>query len=266
MRAGLALLTVLAAPVLAWAGCSRPLQAPVSALGLSVTVHDNTVGGFYPALLQSLGEREGCEFVFTAVPRARQEALFANGRADLLVPASRTPRRDRNGYFIPLTASRAAIVSVNHTRPAIRSLKELRERKELRVALVRGFDYGEAYQELIKDLSAQGRVFFETDPVSVARLLHAGIVDLTVITPATLGGSIMNDTRVDGMLDKLRIELVDDLPWGESGIYVSKTNVTAADRATLERMLGAAVRSGAVFEGLRKQYPPALIEGTLRSK
>ena len=266
MKLRLALLFVLAAPALAQAGCSRAFSAPVSPLGMSVVVNHGAITGAYPALLRALGEKNGCEFKFTPVPRARQEAMFEAGRADLLIPASRTPRRDRFGYFIPLIASRAAILSVDHERAPLRSFDELLVRKDLRVALVRGFDYGENYQALVKQLTAQGRVFFEPDALGVARLLNAGFADVSVITPATLGGAILTDSRVEAMLDKLRIELVEDLPWGESGIYVSKSAVSAKDRAILEHMVNSAVKSGVVWENVRKQYPPALIEGTMRSR
>jgi polar amino acid transport system substrate-binding protein len=266
MKLRLAFLLVLAAPALAQAGCSRPFNAPVSPLGMSVIIEKGAVAGTYPTLLRAMGERNGCEFKFTPVPRARQEAMFETGRADLLVPASRTPRRDRFGYFIPLIASRAAILSIDHERAPLHSFDELLERKNLRVALVRGFDYGENYQTLVKKLTAQGRVFFEPDALGVARLLDAGFADVTVLTPATLGGAILTNTRVEAMLAKLRIELVEDLPWGESGIYVSKSAVSSKDRAILEHMLNGAVKSGVVWESVRKQYPPTLIEGTMRSR
>jgi polar amino acid transport system substrate-binding protein len=266
MKLGSALLLLLAIPALAHGGCSRPLTAPVSPLGMSVIVRGQNVSGTYPTLFHDLGQRDGCEIRFTPVPRARQEALFETGRADLLIPASRTPRRDKFGYFIPLVASRAAIVSIDHARAPLRSFNDLLERKELRVALVRGFDYGDNYQALVKKLSEQGRVFFETDAIGVARLLNAGFADVSVLTPATIGGAILNDQRVTPMIDKLRIELVDDLPWGESGIYVSKTAVPAKDRAILEHMISSAVKSGLVWESVRKPYPPTLIEGTMHSR
>jgi polar amino acid transport system substrate-binding protein len=266
MMRRLALFLALAVPVLAQAACTRPFNVPLAPLGMSVVINGDQIGGAYPNMLRALGEQEGCEFKFSPVPRARLEALFETGRADLLVPASRTPRRDRYGYFIPLIASRAAIISVDHQRAPLRSFDDLLERKELRVALVRGFDYGENYQALIKKLSARGRVFFEPDALSVARLLQAGYADVSVITPATIGGAILTDSRVASLIDKLRIELVDDLPWGESGIYVSRTAVTAKDRAILEHIITNAVKSGVVWENVRKQYPPALIEGTMRPR
>jgi polar amino acid transport system substrate-binding protein len=264
MKRALVLALALGLPALAWGACSRVLQAPVSALGLSITITGQAVGGYYPELFRSLGEKSDCFIKFSAVPRARQEALFENGKSDLLVTASKTPRRDRLGYFIPLISVRAALLSVDPEHAPVRSMAELLERKELRVALVRGFDYGEQYQALVQELVAQGRVFIETDVLSVARLLNAGFADVTIMPPATLAGGLPRDPRVQSIMDKLRVELLEDLPWRESGIYVSKTTVRAGDRAQLEHMFNAAVKSGAVWDVVRKHYPPALVEGTLR--
>jgi polar amino acid transport system substrate-binding protein len=262
----IALLLTLAMPALAWGACSRVLNAPVSALGMSIIVSGQTVGGFYPELFRTLGEKSDCHIKFTAVPRARQEALFEGGKADLLVTATKSPRRDKLGYFIPLLGVRAALISVDPHHAPVKSMAELGERKDLRVALVRGFDYGAQYQALARDLVNQGRVFFETDVVSVARLLNAGIADVTIMPPATMAGGLLTDPRVHDMTDKLRIELLDDLPWSESGVYVSHTTVRASDRVQLERMFRNAVKAGLIWDGVKKQYPPALIEGTLRQR
>jgi polar amino acid transport system substrate-binding protein len=125
---------------------------PVSANGASVIVDGLTVKGIYPDLLRAIGPKAGCQFAFTVVPRARQVAMFSAGTADVLVPASRTPGRDKFGTFIPMINHRAMLISVNNGRTPITSAQDLLARKDLRVAVVRGFDYGEAYTALIDEL------------------------------------------------------------------------------------------------------------------
>lgn len=264
MTSRLALLAVLALPTLAWGACTRVMQAPVAQLGQSVVLNGQAVSGVLPELLRSLGAKAGCQIQFTAVPRARQEALFESGKSDLLVTALHTPRRDKVGYFVPVSGVRPALLSFATNRAPVRSMAELAKRKELRVALVRGYDYGEDYQAIARSLKAQGRLYYEADVVAVARLLNAGIADVTIMTPATMAGGMMQDDRVKPLLDKLKIELLEDLPWSQSGIYISKTTVRASDRAQLEFMINSGVRAGLFWEDLKKQYPPALIEGTLR--
>lgn len=256
---------VLAA--LAWgpaaAQCSRALQVPVAPLGLSVTVSDDGIGGVYPEILRGMA---GCEVVFTVVPRARQEAMFEAGRSDLLVPASKTPRRDEWGHFVPLIQARATLVSLAGERAPLRSLQELRERRELRVAVVRGFDYGEAYQALLTDLRAQGRLATEADATSVGRLLAAGMADLTIMAPSILIGALHGDARVRPLLERLRVEPVEELPWTDSGLYVSRSAVSEADRLALSAALDRSARGGAVWRAFLRHYPPGSLSESIRPR
>ncbi|MFO1250821.1 MAG: hypothetical protein U1E77_06685 [Inhella sp.] len=104
------------------------------------------ISGAYPLLLQQLAT-QGCRFVFQPVPRAPPERLFETGAADLIVPATHSERRDAYGEFVPLILSRPAAVSLQSRRaPQLHSTAELLARKELRVVVVRGFDFGAPYQ------------------------------------------------------------------------------------------------------------------------
>eukprot|EP01137_Pigoraptor_chileana_P009308 Opistho-2@57344 len=213
-------LTLLLAATPARAQCSRALNVPVAPIGLSVTTVGEAVGGVYPELLRGLAGKDGCNMNFTVVPRARLELMFESGRADLLVPATRTPRRDEHGVFVPMVSSRALLISLlSDTRPPVQSLGELLEqRRELRVVVVRGFDYGDAYQALVRELGQQGRLLQAADPISVARMLNSGMADLTIMASTIMTGALQGDARVRFMLDRLRYEPVEELPWGESGI------------------------------------------------
>ncbi|MES2152034.1 MAG: hypothetical protein V4508_19830 [Pseudomonadota bacterium] len=262
----LALAALLCAPAWARAGCKRPFNVPVSATGRSVIINGDAVSGIYPELLRSLSGKGGCEFKFSVVPRARQEALFEAGKADLLVPATRSPRRDQLGFFVPLIGSRPTAISVNPALPPLRSIAELMERRELRVALVRGFDYGDAYQAMARELGTQGRLLWEADPTGVARLLNANFADLTVMSPNILAGAVMGDPRVEALGARLRIEALEELPWTEAGVYVSRSSVSAGERAALEHLLGAAAKSGAVYDSFKRYYPPEILNGTIRQR
>jgi polar amino acid transport system substrate-binding protein len=248
------------------AACERPFSVPVAPTGLSVTVHGETVGGIYPDLLRGVSAKSDCKFTFSVVPRARQEAMFEAGKSHLLLPAVRTPRRDQHGYFVPVIGTRATLLSVDGQRAPVRSIRELLARKELRVVLVRGFDYGTAYLDMVSQLSAQGRLLLEKDGAAVARVLDAGFADVTLMAPTVFASAIADDKRFAWMVPKLRIEPLDELPWGESGIYISKQTVSADDRAALQNLLTGAVKSGAVYESLKRHYPPAVLAGGVRQR
>lgn len=246
--------------------CSRSINVPVSVTGQSVTAAGDHVGGVYPEILRGLALKEDCNFVFSLVPRARLEMLFESGQADLLLPANRTARRDELGVFIPLIYNRATLVSLQSARPAVRSGRELLERRELRVTLVRGYDFGEGYQALVGELLKQGRVSLEADPVSVARLLKAGASDLTIMTPSILAGAILDDARVMDVTDKLRIEPIEELPWRDAGVYVSRKSLSAEDRQALQDMLERVARSGDIWKGFQRYYTPEVLKDSIRPR
>ena len=256
----------LALPSLAGAQCSRDIQVPVSAIGASVVINGASIGGIYPDLLRSMGAKLGCNFIFTAVPRARLEAMFEAGKADMLIPASSTPRRDQHGLFIPLMGNRPLLISLQSARAPVNTMQELIERRELRVALVRGYDYGVSYQALAKELSSQGRLFYEVDALSVARLMQSGFIDATIMSPTILAGVAQNDARVYGLADRLRLEALPELPWGMSGVYLSRKSLTAEDQATLRELLEKAGRSGTLMEGFQRHHRQELLSLSIRPR
>ncbi|MBV6322548.1 substrate-binding periplasmic protein [Duganella violaceipulchra] len=247
------------------AECSRDIAVPVSASGASVQVEGANIGGIYPDLLRAMGAKNGCNFVFTLVPRARQVAMYKDGKADLLVPASRTPSRDLLGTFVPMIGHRAMLISVAGQRAPITSAKNLLERRELRVAVVRGFDYGEQYTALVNELAKQGRLFTEVDVVAVARLLNAGSADVTIMGPTLMAGAIRRDQRVNGMQEKLRMEPIPELPWHESGAYVSRA-LKPQDQRVLVDMLEKIGRSNQVMDGYRSYFHSDVLTDSVRPR
>ncbi len=249
------------------AGCSHPIQLPVAPIGLSVfEAPDKSISGVYPDILRSVSGKEGCEFVFSMVPRARLEALFEAGRVEMLVPASRSNARDALGVFVPMVQSRATILSLASDRIKLGSAQELINRRELKVGLVRGFDFGPAYLALVKELSAQGRVVMDVDAISVARLLQNNTIDVTIMVPSILLGAIHLDPRFVALADKLRSEPIEELPWGASGIYLSKTALSDSDRIGLQEMLERASRTGAVWKAFQRYYPAVALTGSIRAR
>jgi polar amino acid transport system substrate-binding protein len=266
MRHLLALLAAFGMMSGAAAGqCSRDIAVPVSANGASVIIEGEHAKGIYPDLMRSLGTKNGCNFVFTVVPRARQVALFKAGQADILVPASRTPARDQLGTFVPMIGHRAMLISVAGNRAPIASAQELLERRDLRVAVVRGFDYGEPYMALVNELGKQGRLFIEVDVIAVARLLHAGSADLTIMGPTLLAGAIRREPRVQGLQDKLRSEAIPELPWIYSGAYISHA-LKPEDQAALRDMLEKAGKSNQVMEGYLRYFRPDVLTDSVRPR
>ncbi|SEO07470.1 amino acid ABC transporter substrate-binding protein, PAAT family [Duganella sp. CF517] len=262
-----ALAALLAAllPLNAAAGCSRDIAVPVAASGSGVIVEGQQIKGIFPDLLREMSRKTGCKFVFTVVPRARLVALYRIGRADILMPATRTPERDQLGTFVPLVNNRPMLVSIAGDRAPIANAGELLARRGLRVAVVRGFDYGEEYTALVNELGKQGRLFSEVDTTAVARLLHAGAVDLTILGPTLIAGAIRGEPRVQGMAERLRVEAIPELPWKHSGAYISHA-LGKDDQRTLHEALEKMAKSNQVMDAYLRYFSAELLNGNVRAR
>lgn len=256
----------LAAPDSASAACSRELQVPVTATGASIIVKDRAVSGIFPEMLRTQGAKDGCRFAFSAVPRARQEALFESGQSDLLLPAVPTPRRDRADTFVPLVGNRPLLITLKGRHPPMRTAAELMAQREMRVAVVRGFDYGPVYQDLLKQLAAQGRLFEEVDVLSVARLLQAGLADATLMSSTVMVGTVMSEPKVAGLLEQLHMEALQELPWTYLGAYVSKLALSRQDQTALREMLERSASADLVMAGFLRYHPHEVVKLSVRPR
>ncbi len=234
--------------------CSRIINVPVAAIGYSVIVAENQYSGVFPDLFRLASQKEQCQFQFSLVPRARMELLFENGQADLLFPAVKTEKRDESGVFVPLIYTRATLITVNHNPPAIRDFAALIQHKQLRVVLVRGFDYGPEYRQIIEQLHKKNRVIFEADPVSVARVLKAGAAEATIMAPYIFATVIQSDNRVSDLAPHVRYQPLAEITWQDSGIYLSKKSLSEADRLVLQEMMERLAKSGVVWKVYSQYY------------
>lgn len=260
---GLAAAGLLLAAASAAATCSRPLQVPVAPLGMSVIVQGSEIRGVYPEWLQQVSTASRCHFEFVAVPRARLNQMFELGQADLMIPASRTQPRDALGSFVPLVRTRPALISLNEReRAPLQTLGDLIARQELRVAIVRGFDFGDSYRQAVEIFLRQGRLVQEADPAGVGRALQRGLADVTIMTPSILVGTLELDERLRPLVPQLRLENVEEFPWHDSGVYLSRQRLSEADRRRLTTAFQR--HSRAVWQFFTQIYPPGSLGGSIQ--
>ncbi len=156
--------------------------------------------------------------------------------------------------------SRATVISIASDRPAITSAHDILLRKDLRLVLVRGFDFGPAYRSLVAEMTQQGRVMLEADVISVARMLKLSNNHISIMAPSIIVGAIKDDARVQDLKDKFRFEPIDELPWGEAGIYISNTSLDKADREYLLNALMRAAKSGVAWQSFKRYYSADLVK------
>lgn len=252
------------ASTVAMAACERKLQVPVSPTGQSLTVNGERVGGIYKDVLDAISSKNKCTFVFRPVPRARQERLFEVGQADLMLAVSRSPERDAYGVFVPMVRNRPTVISFDSAeRKAFTNSPELLKQSKVRLVAVRGFNFGPDYAELLDAMQAEGRLVLEPDPLGVARWLRSNPNDVTVMAPITLYGALMDDERMKDMLDTMRVEPLDDMPWGESGVYLSRTSLPAGTLKYLNSAIQRETRSDYLYKRFSAIYPPFVLKGSV---
>lgn len=247
----------------AQAGCSRAIEAPMAPTGLSVSFDGERSNGIYPTLLSELGAAIGCEFRIHRVPRARLQKMFESGQADLLVPASASPARDAAGEFVPLVQVRASLLTLSADKPP-RSLADLVARRGYKVAIVRGFTFGAAYDQAIATLRAQRRVVEEPDAAGVARALRQGLAQASIMTANIFIGTLTKEPDLAPLIKQVRVEPLEELGWSESGLYLSRHRLSDADRRALRTAFSQSARSGRVWQLFSDSYPPGSLGGSIR--
>jgi polar amino acid transport system substrate-binding protein len=227
-------------------------------------VQDDKIGGIYKDILDSVASKSNCSFALSAVPRARLERLFEAGQADLLLAATRSPERDRLGIFIPLVRTRATAISFGKAeRKPIAQGRDLLLQPDVRLVVVRGFNFGPAYLALTEAMQKQGRLVQEADPLAVARWLRANPNDVTLMAPITMYGALVEDERLKDMIDTMTVEGLEDIPWGESGVYLSREALPATTRDFLKTTIQRETRSDYLYRRFSAIYPPQVLKGSV---
>jgi polar amino acid transport system substrate-binding protein len=261
------LLGLLAATA-ADAGCSRAIEVPMAPVGLSVRFDGERAAGIYPTLLREVGAAAGCEFQFQRVPRARLQKMFESGQADLLIPASASPTRERDGEFVPLIQVRASLLTLATAQrhaAAPRSLAELIARPGFKLAVVRGFTFGADYDKAIATLRTQRRLIEEPDAGGVARALRAGLAQGSVMAATIFIGTLVSDADLAPLLKQVQVDSLEDMGWAVSGLYLSRHSLSEADRRTLHQAFAQAARTGRLWQLFNDHHPPGSLGASIRS-
>jgi polar amino acid transport system substrate-binding protein len=240
---------------LANAACSRPILVAVNPQGLGIMIDkDENVSGINHEILQEVARLSGCQFDYVPLPRLRGFSMFEAGQIDVILSVVQTPQRDLVGEFIPLLRARASLISLKKRGPAP---KLALEKGELIVRVVRGFDYGPAYQTILSKLRGRGVLEDVTDVDTVARMMRMDRVDATIMNAAVFALAAM-ENQLDDLLD---VTLLDDLPSTDAGFYLSKKSLKKADLKTIKDSLLRVANSGQIWDVYKKNSPAWALVG-----
>lgn len=259
-RLGLAAALSAAAMVGAQAKCSRPIQVPLAPMGLISRIENGQAKGIYAEMLKEAGQAAGCDFRFITVPRARAQRMLETGETDIFLPAVAVPSRVMLGDFVPLLRVRPVLIRLRGQPVTDLDSQQLLADTNLKISVVRSFSYGPQYETLTQALKEQGRLSLQADVAGVIMSIRRGTVDAAIINPAIFLGELLMDPEGQDIWNQLEIITVNDLPWLESGAYISRKTLREADRRTLAEALGRAGKTGRVWEMFIAAYPPGSMD------
>jgi len=248
------------------ARCSRLIQVPVAAYSYTVIVKENQFSGILPDVLSGLEAKSRCRFAYTLVPKNRQEILFETGKSDLLVNAVKTARRDGFGIFFPFVQLRAVAISLEGQLPPLHNAKDIIARSEIKLVIVRAYDYGSAYQAIVDDMTKLGRVVVEPDPISVAKLIRANPKYITIMAPTIFSGIVQSEPVLESLNGKIRFDKLDELQWTDSGVYISKVSLSPSDQIYLKAQFEKYANTDSIWKAYLNYYPPEVIKMGIRPR
>lgn len=251
------------------ANCSREIQVPIPSLNTSnKTITGELKRDEFSAhvilLMDGLGEKLGCTFKYILVPKARQEYLFENGKADILFLATKTAKRDEFGQLLSLFQIRPAIISNKSIHSSILSLKSIKEDQNIRLVLVRGSDYGNEYQALIELIDKQKRVSYEADAFSVARMMSFNKNVVTIMGPSIFEDVLSSEKALSSLINNIQYDEISEFPWTDVGIYISNFSLEEKDSTYLKQHLPIFLGNDRIWTWLQKKYSNEIVRISFR--
>lgn len=183
-------------------------------------------------VVDELAKRTGCHFQSTLESRVRIWTMLAGGKLDMSVSGIATPEREIFARFIPYFATRNYALLDQNLPASATTAEGFLAASGYKVAVVKSYKHGPAYDLWLDKLRAQGRVYEAADFPAVVRLLKIGRVQAILALPV----SWLPIAQQEGLSESVRV-----LDWAPKdnvayGLIVSRARIPAA---TAERMAKA---------------------------
>ncbi|AMC33489.1 hypothetical protein VN23_02170 [Janthinobacterium sp. B9-8] len=219
--------------------CSRPFIVAASPLSIFMEVDDaDRVTGVVPDFLAEITKATGCQFIYEVMPRIRALRMFESGKIDLIA-ASRTATRDAIADYINVISEQPSLIVLKERPNGGEPLDDLMQGK-LTVNVVRGFDTGPEYRELLAKLRQKNQLEDVLDTDVIARKMLEKRCDATIVGTATFAKSI----EKFNLASKLQAIPMESLPLTYSGFYFSKTSIKEKDRLLLMAEFNSSLKAG----------------------
>ncbi len=200
-------------------------------------------------VVEELAKRTGCELRTTLDSRVRIWLHLAEGSLDMTTSGIPTPEREQFARFIIYFQTRNHLLMSNELATRIDSLRTFYGDPKLRLAVVKSFKHGKAFESWIDSLRVQGRVDEYVDAEAVARAFAQGRADAFLSLPVAWG-PLLKRNQLEGKVSFLDLAPDDRVP---HGLVLSRKRVPDAVAERLRKGIEA-MRDDGTLERIYRTY------------
>ncbi|MCU6500948.1 transporter substrate-binding domain-containing protein [Rugamonas sp. A1-17] len=184
--------------------------------------------GIDKEVVDELARRLDCKLDVSVDSRVRIWAALANGNIDISVSAIPLPEREKIGRFVPYMVDRNFVLLHRGLSARLNGMDSFLADPQYKIAVVKSYKHGRAYEVWLAKLREQGRVYETPDHLSMMRLFKLGRVDAVMVTP-TSWYPLVKQEQLAGTYSVMDWAPRENMV---SGLVLSRRSV---DEATVER-------------------------------
>jgi polar amino acid transport system substrate-binding protein len=211
--------------------------------------HESHDHGINKDIIVELFKRMKLDYKIEILPRVRITSMMTEGSVHVGVTTVETPERAEYMYFVPYFAEKNEVLVRKDAN--ISTEKELLQRWDIKVGIVRGYYYGEHYTELIEKLKSRKMIVEAKDTEHLYQMLGENWIQVT----------FNNASSYLFYLDFYSIPEINIYDWApEEGSLVrnlafNKQYFSAGDVAEFQKTVDKMINDGTIYNVFKKYLP-----------
>lgn len=203
---------------------------------------DGRFSGIDKDILDALSLRTNCQFKLRIESQARLWTQMRDGSLDMSTSGIKTAEREKWAVSIPYFSARNYALLNNSLSAAEQTAHGFIANKNLKIAIIKGFQHGKRYNEFIETLAKQGRVYEVADFASLLKLFNGKRVQCILLIPT----SYLDLSRQKNLPENAVLR---DWYPGDAfvaGLYLSKAKVPAKTIQLLQSTMSSMQSDGSL--------------------